>query len=334
VAARSSSAGAFAVGLRAAVYRGYKTSVISPGRLWWLLRRDFKRGWEASYHHYKTLPRIAEWSWPFWNERPMPVPVHVLTGQNDYLLAAWMLASWFHFTEHAWPVVIHDDGTLPEEGRALFRKLFPPIRIIDRREADAAIEPLLRPFPFCADYRRKHPLALKVFDIPHFASGERFLVFDSDVLFFSYPSEIITWVKDETDECRFNEDAREGSLITAAEARAELNLRIWPRVNSGLCLMVKSIVDLDLCDRALAQTSIPSGHVWRIEQTLLMLCAARYGKGGLLPNTYEVSLGRNAAPDVIARHYVGAVRDRYFAEGLKRLQPILLPREPESSAAS
>jgi len=301
--------------------------MISPGRLWWLLRRDCKRGWDATRHHYKTLPRINGWSWSFWNEAPQTTPIHILTGKDDWQLAAWMLASWFHFTEHAWPIVVHDDGTLTEEGRATFRKLFPSVRHISRREADTALEALLRPFPFCADFRRAHPLALKLFDIPHFATSHRFLIFDSDLLFFSYPREIVDWAAGTEDECWFNEDAQESSLITAAEARTELGVRIWPRVNTGLCLLTKSVIDLDLCDRALAQTSIPRGHPGRIEQTLLMLCAARHGKGGLLPHKYEVSLGKTAAPDAISRHYVGAVRDRFYAEGLARLSPILFPQE-------
>jgi hypothetical protein len=307
--------------------------MISPGRLWWLLRRDLQRGWEASRHHYKTLPRIAEWSWHFWNEAPQTTPIHILTGRDDWQLAGWMLASWFHFTEHTWSIVVHDDGTLPEEARTTFLKLFPSVRIISRREADETLESVLLPYPFCADYRRAHPLALKLFDIPHFTTSDRFLVFDSDLLFFNHPREIMDWAAGGANECWFNEDAREGSLITAAEARAELGVKIWPRVNSGLCLLTKSAIDLDLCDRALAQTSIPSGHVWRIEQTLLMLCAARHGKGGLLPHKYEVSLGKDATPDAVSRHYVGAVRDQFYAEGLKRLRPILLPTEHEAPAA-
>jgi hypothetical protein len=91
--------------------------------------------------------------------------------------------------------------------------------------------------------------------------------------------------------------------------------------------MAKPAIDLDFCERALGETSITKGHVWRIEQTLLALCASRYGKGGLLPKTYEVSLGKHSAENVIARHYVGAVRDRFYGEGLKRLRDILLAKE-------
>jgi hypothetical protein len=155
--------------------------------------------------------------------------------------------------------------------------------------------------------------------MPHFTTCERFLVIDSDVLFFAPPREIREWADGTKKECWFNEDAIEGSLISAAEARGELGVKLWSRVNTGLCLLWKPAIDLDFCDRALAETSILRGHLWRVEQTLLALCASRHGQGGLLPKRYEVSLGRHAAADAISRHYVGAVRDRFYGEGLKRL---------------
>ena len=300
----------------------------SPGKLWWRLRpRNLKRGWEAASHEYKVLPRIAEWSWPFWQEPPQAIPIHVLTSAQDWRLAAWMLASWFYFSEHTWQIFVHDDGTLPDEAREAFKKLFPHVRIIDRREADAAIGAKIHQFPMCADYRKQHPVALKLFDVPHFTPGDRFCIFDSDLLFFNHPREILDWVSNGVEECWFNEDVKEGSLVTAAEAKSELGIKIWSRVNTGLCLLSKSAIDFDLCDQALAQTSILRGQIGRIEQTLLMLCAARHNKGGLLPRTYEVSLEKNASEGAITRHYVGAARDRFYAEGVKRLKGILFPLE-------
>src|SRR3954468_24524657 len=153
--------------------------MISPGRLWWLLRRDLKRGWSASYHDYRTKPRIAEWAWPFSKETAQTVPVHVLTGEKDWELSAWMLASWFHYTEETWRVCVHDDGTLPEQGRAVLRKLIPNLRIIPRDEADTRMDKVLAPFPFCHDYRNKHPLALKIFDMAAFTDAARFIALDS-----------------------------------------------------------------------------------------------------------------------------------------------------------
>jgi hypothetical protein len=186
------------------------------------------------------------------------------------------------------------------------------------------MERVLTPFPFCADYRKSNPLARKVFDIPHFAENDRFLVFDSTLLFFRPPIEIIEWTNAGSAECWFNEDVQERSLVTAAEAATELRVQLWPRVNSGLCLLQKSAIDLDFCDRALAQTSMLRGDVSRIEQTLFALCASRHAHGGLLPPTYEISLGRRAKADAISRNYVREVRDLFYAEGLKRLRHELL----------
>jgi hypothetical protein len=304
--------------------------MIRPGRIWWQLSRDMKRGWDASYHDYNTLRRIDDWFWPYWGEKAAQVPIHVLTGGKDWRLSAWMLASYFHFTEVAWPVVIHDDGTLSREAENGLRRLFEGVRIIPRAEGDAEMMKVLRPFPFCADYRASHPLALKIFDVPHFAADDRFIIMDSDVLFFSRPGEIVDWATGpNTRACWFNEDVQEAALLTAEEAREELDVKLWNRVNSGLCLIHKPAIDYDLCDRALAMTSVLSGQIWRVEQTLFALCASAAGRGGLLPRTYEVSLKRRATTGIISRHYVGKVRDRFYGEGLKRLRDILITTERE-----
>jgi hypothetical protein len=303
--------------------------MISPGRLWWLLRRDMKRGWSASYHDYKVRPLIQHWEWPFWSEPPMPTPVHVLTGKRDWQLCAWMLASFFHYTEQTWNIVIHDDGTLTEDVRRALSALFKTARIIPRTQADATLESALKPLPFAYEYRGMHPLALKIFDMPYYCEAQRFIVLDSDVLFFNHPREIMDWVGKDAKECWFNEDVAEGSLLSETVALEDLKVILWSRVNSGIGLITKEAIDFEFCDRVLGETSILKGHLWRVEQTLFALCASRYGKGGLLPKTYEVSLGKHSAEDCVARHYVGAVRERFFGEGLKRLREALLTGESQ-----
>jgi hypothetical protein len=153
------------------------------------------------------------------------------------------------------------------------------------------------------------------------------------VLFFGQPTEIMDWSRGpEPMECWFNEDIIEASLITIIDAYEDLGVNLWPHVNSGLCLIHRPAIDFDFCDHALAVTSILRGKPWRVEQTLFALCASRFGRGGLLPRKYEVSLSRYAAHDAVARHYVGAVRQRFFGEGLKRLSPVLLAEENQPAA--
>ena len=101
-------------------------------------------------------------------------------------------------------------------------------------------------------------------------------------------------------------------------------MKLWRRVDTGICLLWKAAIDFDFVDRALAQTSILKGQPERIAGTLLALCASQHNVGGLLPKTYEVSLAGRAAADAVARHYSGAMHERFYGEGLKRLRaPIL-----------
>lgn len=236
-----------------------------------------------------------------------------------------MLASWFCATDIAWPVVVHDDGTLSENARDALRQSFGGVlRVVDRAEADAEMVPRLKEFPFCEEFRATHVQALKVFDMAHFAAADRLLVFDSDVLFFEEPREIRAWTDAGLENCWFTEDAVESSLITVAEARDELGVKLWRRVDTGICLLWKAAIDLDFCDRALAQTSILKGTPDRIASTLLTLCASQLGAGGLLPKSYEVSMEGSVAADAVARHYIGAVRDRFCTEGVNRIREKVL----------
>jgi hypothetical protein len=292
-----------------------------------LLRADQSRGGETSRAAWAILRRIQEWSWPFKDETPKAIPVHVQAGKHSWIPAAWMLASWFELSEHSWPVVVHDDGTLPEEGRELLKKLFHHVRVIPRQEADAALEKALRAYPFCQGFRRGDPAAMKLFDAPHYTEGAHYLQFDFSLLFLGHPREILRWAEEAPEECWFHKDVRECSLLTAAEAREELDVKIWARVNSALSLIYKPVIDLDLCDRALARTSLLRSAAGPVAQTLALLCASRHGKGGLLPDRYCVSESRITMEDAASHYYVGSKRERCYAEDLKQARDLLLPKE-------
>jgi hypothetical protein len=92
-------------------------------------------------------------------------------------------------------------------------------------------------------------------------------------------------------------------------------------------LIYKPAIDLDLCDRALAQTSVLRGDAGLVEQTLTMLCASQHGKGGLLPERYAVSEIRIESEDAVSRYYLGPRRARCYAEELKQMRDLLLPEE-------
>lgn len=289
----------------------------SPGHWWWRFRRESKRGWRAVWGDYILGPRIWRWRNPHFALPAEHVPVVLVLGRDHLTMAAWMLASWTIATGRNWRIYFHDDGTLPNETREQFARLRLSVTVISRNEANTEMAARLSALPRCRSYREGVPLGLKIFDVPEIQSAPRLLLIDPDVLFFRRPDEILTWCDRPQDfSCWFNVDVAEASNVPAAEAHARLGLELWPRVNSGLCLLTRSAIDLDFCEKVLEQTSIREGHFWRVEQTLFAICASRYEKGGLLPETYEVSLDAFRRSAAIARHYVGAVRHRFWAEGV------------------
>lgn len=297
---------------------------MSPGAIWYHLQRDWNRGFSATWHDRFVSHRILEWRNPHVDQPAEEIPVHVLTGSDDWLLACWMLASWFQFTGRNWRIFIHDDGRLPPEASQAFVQMISGVRGISAVESDSVVLDALAGHEACRDYRLAHPLSRKIFDVPILTRSDRFIILDSDLLFFRKPEAILRWCADGAGTCWFNKDVNESIAISRSQIRDKLGIDVWHRVNSGLCLIDRPAIDLDLCERILRETNIRDKHVWLIEQTLFAICASARGRGGLLPPEYEVSLGKSASPDAVMRHYVGRVRQRFYGDGIPRVKKALL----------
>ncbi len=298
------------------------SGMISPGRLLYLVKRRLALGFVHGYAEHFIEPEIQKWrqdpTWPM-----AEVPIHVLTSKHDWKMAMWMLASFHHFTKHRWSVILHEDGSLGEKEFSVIKSSYPNVRIWQKNEADLVMSQRLENFPHCRAYRSRMPHAIKAFDVPQLTDSPRFLLFDPDVLFFKEPQEIMTWVSTMSDDsCWFNQDFQEPSPIPERVVAKDYGFRLWSRVNSGLCLLNKYAVNnLEAMDYWLQNPLLQKPDIqWRVEQTLLALCAAKSINGGLLPPVYEVSNNRHRDSHGVSRHYVGCVRDRFVSEGLIELR--------------
>jgi hypothetical protein len=295
------------------------------GKLIYTIRRQSKLGFRHWYAERFLADRINEWRGADCSDNE-DVPLHLLTSRNDWKMALWMLASFHEATRKRWLVFLHEDGSLGDIEFRIFRSMFPKIHIVTRRDADLKMEQVLGRYSRCQAYRRAMPHGLKAFDIPYFCQSDRFLMIDPDVLFFRPPGEILNWAEDSKMRgCWFNRDFQEPSPISPAQAVAELGVPLWPSVNTGLCLLERQTVrNLDAMEEWLGHPALQNPKMqWRVEQTLLALCASQDGVGGLLPDEYEVSPHKNRKPDGISRHYIGCVRDRFYSEGILKLHKCL-----------
>lgn len=294
-----------------------------------LFPRPARTGGTLTREDHATLATIERWTSPVTEDPARGVSVHLVVGLSTWRFAAWALASWSHFAENGWPIRLHDDGSLPDEAAATLKRLFPSARLISRREADAALKPVLAAFPFCETLRDDDPAALRIFDALHFATAEHCISLDSHLLFFKFPREIVDWADGPGTDIWFNRDDTAQSLIKATEAADELGLTIREHVGDGVWLLTRSAFDLDFMDGALARTTILRGAIDDASRTIAMLCACRAGSGGLLPHSYDAAGARRPTDDEVCRHYPPPVRAHFVDEGIAWIEPHLFPAGEE-----
>lgn len=295
--------------------------------------RHFHIGMAGRFQHWeaqvleKEIPRLILAS----EAQRFPkkdVEVHMLVGKRTWLMALWAAKSFQWATECCWSFVFQDDGTLGDAEMQALRRLFPMGVVKSRAEADAEIEGRLAGHPACLAARRKHVMFLKLFD-PYFYStkADRFILLDSDVLFFQMPEEILNWVEAKNPEFLFNPDVKDSYSIPVSELEAYFGGKILRHANAGLALIPRFGVSLDLIEEYLVRFEIESRHDLWLEQTAYALLASKWGGGAaLLPDNYEISFGAERQKGCVARHYVGThdSRPHFFREGVIGLSKELL----------
>ncbi len=286
---------------------------LTPGRLLYLWKLKYGEGLRVAWFRDVVRPRIL-------NAEPIrtgdgPCEIHVLTSAGDWLNLLWALTSFYRATSRRYPLCIHDDGTLPTAATTALRRAFPDARLITRAESDARAETLLAPHPRCLALRRTNTLSHKVLDFIAFLEGERMMILDSDILFFSEPARLIE-ILENSPRNSLNRDWRDGYTIDLPKVAPLLDFTLPPLINSGLGLLHRASLRYDWMEEFLLLPDILSHH-HKIEQTLFALCSARFGYA-MLPAEYDVHTGPRA-PGVPSRHYTGPIRHLMYGEGMRDL---------------
>ena len=286
------------------------------GRLWLKLRQRFGHGLTCAWYRDVVRPRILATGQVVADDSSV-AEIHVLTSAADYLNLLWALKSFYHISQRRYALCIHDDGTLTDEIRTTLAHHFPAARILNCSQAEQDVLATLQNYPLCRKFRESNHLSPKVFDFRHYLQADRMLLLDSDVLFFTEPTELLRRI--ETPEYRLNcvnGDIKSAYTVTPELARQHCDVRLIERFNSGLGLIHRESLNLDWIEEFLAIPGI-IGNFWLIEQTLYALCSSRFGVE-LLPAEYDVFL-KGQAGDRPSRHYVGAIRHLMYSEGMRKL---------------
>jgi len=281
----------------------------------WLLRTKqfFRHGLRGAWGRGFVRPRILKVA-PFEGLTDLSCEIHVMTSREDWLDLCWALASLYICTGRRYALCVHEEGTVPDEGRAAFTRLFPDSRFIPRQRADDEVLPTLASYPRCLAFRRENHLSPKVFDFAHYLQSPRMFLLDSDVLFFNEPMELLRRVEREDYRSNtVNPDLTSAYTVDPCTVQQQTGVELVERFNSGLGLIHRASLRLDWIEEFLGLPGI-MGHFWRIEQTTYALCSSRFGVE-LLPDEYAVYRGQTDFGKPL-RHYVGEVRARLYAEGM------------------
>ena len=245
------------------------------------------------------------------------VSLHMVVGHDMLLMGMLALRSFEFHTRFRWAPIIHDDGSFSDEDERTLLRNFPDARLIRRATADAEVPEALGDFPSCRLNRMKHNWFLKVFDTRHYAPHDRYIVLDSDIVFFRRPAAILQWINDSSDTMWVMEDEHEKYSHPRGELESELGLKMLQRANSGLDLVPKEAASLALAEDFLGRCAATAGNYAFLEQTIFGIFASAWGRGGLLPpEKYEISWNALRQRGSVCRHYIGpAKNDALYVEG-------------------
>jgi hypothetical protein len=289
---------------------------MSFGSLVLKFQQKYEHGWQTAYFRDTVRPRILDTK-PIVQTTDRACEIHVLTYEKDWLNLIWALKTFYHYSKRHYALCIHDDGTLTVENRATLQHHFPDARIIDRPTADHHVLKQLAAHPHCLEFRKTNHLSPKIFDFPVYLESDRMLLLDSDVLFFTEPTDLLERIENPNYHLNtVNGDVASAYTVNPSVIQEKFGFQLIDRFNSGLGLIHKASLNLDWIEEFMALPGI-LGHFWRIEQTLYALCSCRFG-AELLPSAYDVHL-EGGIDGASSRHYVGQIRHLMYGEGIRFL---------------
>lgn len=290
-------------------YLAYKLAVESPLQTIVPKRVHnfiYRRFIASRIQHYTNLtqPDAIFATEPTPCDRSSDAKLWIVSSGADVLMAAWCLKSILHFSQCSWDVWFADAGGITSSQQAQLDEHFPNFRFLAKRDLDDRAREALAEYPLSSWLRheRGYAPAMKLFDPILNLKRGRFLLIDSDVLFFEMPSLLIELIKKSrpSEMCHFNMEPQ-------------------GTINSGLAVIDLSLISLPEIESCLARMQPRQLKGWPIEQDVYTELTT--GKFRPLPASYAVQpIDDLSHHNLTSCHYIGVCRHRFYAQGIARLR--------------
>ncbi len=265
------------------------------------------------YYRYIVAPKIKRWKTSL--EKPVThenLSIHMLTCHRDALIALWSLASYYNVSEVIGRLTLHDDGTLTESDRALFRRLFPSIDIVPVRDFFERHAHELDAYPILKKFRTEYIKfqSKKLIDVYFERKGDMVLYLDSDMLWFGNPIEIHEAVLRGGQEVsymmsngkdRIHVHFKNGTQTTEFVAECNSGVTFFHTNNYQLQDVSAYIEKCDYVNRKFTDQACFGTVLKHVD---------------ILPRDKYFIKGTIENKDVVMRHYTGPSREKFYFYGL------------------
>lgn len=256
-------------------------------------------------------------------DRDSAFELHTLTYDQDVLATVWSLKTWYLYSGTRPPLVIYAGGPLSAPSEAVLLAHFPDCRIMRRETFNARMSDCLGRYPASLKFSRMPAFycSLKLFGPLCFTQADSVLYFDSDLLFFRKPVELLGHIERQS-PC-FSSDYQDSYAYSRSFIQGLLPVKLEPKINAGLFHVSKRDLEgsLDLVEAYFAGIPEVNPAIWTInrhEQTLNAILLSQAG-AARLSDAYQLS--RTPVTDTtVSHHFVNdGSRPAFFRSGVRRL---------------
>lgn len=246
--------------------------------------------------------------------------IHFLSGQKYWYQTLFCFVSLQIRVPFRITPVIFDDGSLGNDTAAIISLTVPWAQFVKIKEIEERLNQVLpvSRFPMLRQRRIQYPHLRKLTDL-HAGSTERKTVFDSDMLFFNQPDEVIeilkspvsSYICDVTDYYGYDVDW----------LSSVLGIKMLSSVNVGLYTLDGKEINWDQvehwCHR---QINHDNGNYLQ-EQALTAMLLTQQSAVALPRNRYVVNPNYNSGryPTASLHHYVSESKRYYYQFGWKHV---------------
>ena len=256
------------------------------------------------------------------------VEIHMLCRKKDSDMLAWSLTSFINQSGICPKIVVHDDGSFDKNTVNKLESKFPELKVLSLEKADRLINNMTGLSSRLLEYRSNgHKLIHKLIDVFLLSQSEKVMVIDSDILFFSYPQEILEFICGNSDYDSLitkNSGSYDLELLESYFRKHDILRGSADYMNSGLILYKKNKIELDKLLEYFENTQrMPSDYLVEMSGWACLIAQTKFMF--LPPDRYPIK--GKLSQNVVMKHFTNPRRHEFYIYGIDMVREEILKHE-------